>query len=98
MVALGAHAFFPHKQIDFVTTHALCNECFRQIRQRRAVGVIAEKLCFALIIIAIFLLVPMLIFTPFALFPHPTGRAIAIVSMGLVIGLGGVVAGISSSD
>jgi hypothetical protein len=98
LAAMGGHGILAHRHIDFTTTHGLCNRCYRQIRIRKVVGQALEKLCFALIIVSIIILVPVLVFAPFMLSSGATRREVAVVAIGLGGGAAGLMAGWLGAD
>jgi hypothetical protein len=91
---VGGHAFLPHRQINFTTTHGLCNDCFARMRRDNVFGQLLEKLCFTLIILSAIVLVLAVVMTTVLFLPRPTLREIMVVSIGDSIGLGGLIGGI----
>src|SRR5512138_1494528 len=50
--ALGGHGWTRYNYVDVTTRHAMCSRCSRSLWARRITGLLIEKLCFALLIIA----------------------------------------------
>ena len=98
VTALGGHGIFPHHQVDFVTSHGLCGDCFKQIRRRRVLGKLVEKFCLVLIVISAIVFVPMLCFAPVLPFLKPTMHEVITMAVCLGGGLICLVAGLLGAD
>jgi len=87
LAVMGGHGILPHRRIDFTTTHGLCGDCFKQIRRRKMLGELAEKLCFVFILLGAIFFPIVLVMTPVLLFSGITAREFTVIVAGLGGGL-----------
>ena len=86
LALFAAHLYSRWVVIEFATFHRLCPQCQRRHRFRRIVVGILRNVLFAVLILALLLSVPAIIFTFAAPFIEPRGAWVMLA--GAIVGVG----------
>ena len=101
VAALGNHLFhflMPTKQINYTTTHTVCQSCFAQTSVRLFKARLLRLIGLSVVIIAAMILAAVIVFGLLFVLPNPSLTNWFFAVAGMIIGIACLIAGLAGLD